>query len=129
MADVYGLDLDCIDDLQQTLATTSGRTVLGQRLARMTITPKGRLINNPHWGFGVQLYLNKGVSLDGSILTFIARGLEEAYRQDEAVLGAVVAVSFALGVLTTVATIQDAAGPFTLTLAVSAVTIQILGLA
>lgn len=126
MTTPVAVDLDCVSDLGAAMSTVSGRTCLAQCLARMTITPKGRLIDDPLWGFGVQQYLNDGAT--AADLAFIQRGLASAYLRDERVKTATVAVSFAANKLTIVALVSDAAGPFRLTIAVENATAAILAI-
>ena len=58
----YGTDFSCTDDLETTLVTVSDTDVVIQALYRRYITPRGRLIGDPDYGFEIASYLNSDVS-------------------------------------------------------------------
>lgn len=119
-----GTSISCITDLDQNFALVSGRTALGQAVARRLITPRGRLLNDPDYGFDLRQYLND--DLGPGDPARIASGIEQEALKDERVLTASAQVTLMAGVMTVAIALQDAAGPFTLVLAVSAVTVSIL---
>jgi len=124
MATDYGTDLSLLTDLSPTMSTVSGRTALGQALARRLQTPRGRLLKHPNYGMDLAGRINDDLSQ--ADIAAIASDVEAECSKDERVLACTAACVFAVGVLTVVITITDAAGPFPLVLAVSAVSVTLV---
>lgn len=120
----YGTDLSCVSDLDMTGAEVSGRLLLGQALARRLQTPRGRLLEDANYGFDLRQYINADLSpVD---IAKIRAGVESECLKDERVLGATATVTLTNNVLIVTILVQDAAGPFSLVLSVTAVTTTIL---
>lgn len=122
-----GRDLSCVDDLLADFREVIGRRCLAEAIARRYITDRGTLIGDPNYGFNLTNFLN--ADLGTGDVALLQSGAEAEALKDERVLSAVVVATLAAdGLLTVVCTLTDADGPFTLTLAVSAVTVEILEL-
>lgn len=124
MATDYGTDLDLLTDLTINMRTISGRPALGQALARRLQTPRGRLLKHPNYGFDLAGRIND--DLTQAEIAAIASDVEAECLKDERVLACSVSSVFAASTLTVVVTVTDAAGPFALVLAVSAVNVTLV---
>jgi hypothetical protein len=120
----FGTDLSCVSDLTPNMAEVSGNTVLAQAIARRLITPRGRLIDDPNYGYDLSAFLNADLG-PGDVGKITANVYAECLK-DERVLDAQVSVSLALNVLTVTVTLSTANGPFTLVLSISSVTTSLL---
>lgn len=123
MADL-GTDVSCVFDATPNMAMVSGRRCLAEAVARRLITPRGRLIGSPNYGFDLTQYLND--DLTAGDLIRIAAGATSEVKNDERVLAATVSIALAFGVMTVKVLLEDASGPFTLVLSISDVTVEIL---
>ncbi len=122
-----GTDVSCVYDATPDMAMVTGRRCLAEAVARRLITPRGRLIGSPNYGFDLTQYLNDDLSA-GDLIR-IASGATAEVKQDERVLAATVTISLTLGVMLVKIAIEDADGPFTLTLSITDVTVEILKIA
>lgn len=120
----FGTDLDLLTDLSSTMATVSGRKALGQALARRLQTPRGRLLKHPNYGFDLAGRIND--DLTQAEIAAIGSDVEAECLKDERVLACSVSSVFAASTLTVVITVTDAAGPFALVLAASAVNVTLV---
>ena len=120
----FGTDLDLLTDLTINMRTISGRPALGQALARRLQTPRGRLLKHPNYGFDLAGRIND--DLTQAEIAAIASDVEAECLKDERVLACSVSSVFAASTLTVVITVTDAAGPFALVLAVSAVNVTLV---
>ena len=111
-------------DLDPSLGLVSGLRGLGEALARRLCTPRGGLLDDPGYGTDVRSWLNS--SLDTRALQTIAVLVREELLQDERVEDASVTVAYTAPRLTITAQVRSSAGPLTLVLAVSAVTVDLL---
>lgn len=120
----FGTCMACTTDLLGG-AMVSGRTAIAQAIVRRLITPRGRLIGYPNYGFDLVRFLNDDIDAAG--LARIRAGVEAECKKDERVLdcSAIVTLSV-VGVMLVDITLTDAEGPFQLVLAVSEVTVSIL---
>ena len=126
MADL-GRDLSCLDDLTADFREVTGRRRLAEAVARRYQTDRGTLIGDPNYGFNLTNLVNADVS--PADLIAAQSGAEAEALKEEQVRSAVVTMTLAAdGLLTVTCKLVDADGPFTLTLAVSDVTVQILEL-
>lgn len=123
MADL-GTDVSCVFDATPNMAMVSGRRCLAEAVARRLITPRGRLIGSPNYGFDLTQYLNDDLT-PGDLIR-IAAGATSEVKNDERVLAATVSIALAFGVMTVKVLLEDASGPFTLVLSISDVTVEIL---
>jgi phage baseplate assembly protein W len=124
MATDYGTDLSCGADLDPNMRTISGRPRLGQAIERYFRTPRGRLLKHPNYGNDLAGRINDDLSQ--ADIASIASDVEAGCLTFEQVLKADVSCVFAASTLTVVITITDAAGPFALVLAVSAVSVTLV---
>lgn len=140
-----GTDLSGVADLTPHMGESSGRQCLAESLARRLITPRGSLFYDLLYGYDVTGQINADIL--ASDIPRIAASIEEEFRKDERVIDATVTAQFVgrdqvdaaragivanpnpgtQGVLVITSVVKDGQGPFTLTLAATAVTIQILG--
>ncbi len=118
----YGHDLSCITDLDPAMLEIDGRLVLAQALARRLITPRGGLIDDPNYGYDLRLFLNDDQT--AAAVAMIGSGIDAEFLKDERVLASTTTVTFTTrGVLTTVSSITDNIGPFSLVLGVGGLTV------
>jgi hypothetical protein len=120
----YGTDLSCVFDLDPMGAMVTGRTLLSQALIRRISTPRGRLLDDPNYGFDVTDALGDDVT--AADVAQIGSGMDSEFLKDERVVSSVTVVTFARGILNTTSTITDGTGPFSLVLSIDKVTGQIL---
>jgi phage baseplate assembly protein W len=139
-----GSDLSGITDLTPTMAQVSGRTCLAQSLCRRLITPRGRLIYDPNYGYDLTGFIND--DLLTSDISTIQNNIVAECKKDPRVSAAKSVVQFVgpsqvaaaqagvvanpspipTGVLVVQLTITDSIGPFALVLAASDVTVSLL---
>lgn len=127
MAADLGRDLACVDDLSPDMREVTGRRCLAEAIARRYISDRGTLLGDPNYGFNLLDYMNADVG--PTDIASLQSGAETEALKDERVVRAnVVATLQSDGDLLVAVTLTDADGPFTLTLAVSSVTVTILDL-
>ena len=125
----YGFDLSAVSDIDPGFRTVSGRRLLAEAIARRLQTPRGRLADDPNYGYDLTGLLKADFAPQD--LARIASLVEAECTKDERVVGASATVTLQVpsspstGLLVSVL-IQDGSGPFPLVLAVSGVTVQIL---
>jgi hypothetical protein len=120
----FGRDLSCVTDLTPDCREVTGFRVLGEAIARRLLTPRGRLIYDPNYGYDLSQFLN--ADLGPGDTAKITANIQAECLKDERVLQAQASVVLQGSVLSVTATIATAAGPFTLVLSVSAVDVQLL---
>lgn len=127
---IYGRDLWCamnangVLDLTDTMQEVTGIDVLVQSILRRHMTTKGSDISSPNDGIDVRSYIKNGLTQQQ--LSLIAVTVQQELIRDQRVLPNTTVEAKFNTVLTLNETIQMAAGPFNLTLAVSDVSISIL---
>lgn len=125
MADLGVNDLWCQDDVLGDFQPVAGSLGLAQALYRRWTSDRGSLIDDPMYGTNLTDYINADVT-DGDIANLLAAAYAEALK-DERVIE--ITGTHELdddGVLRIEFTVTWGEGPFTLTLAVSAVTVELL---
>ena len=123
----YGTALSCVDDIDPESRTVSGNRVVAEALARRLMTPRGRLIGYPDYGFDLTQFAN--ADLSPRELAGVRAGIVAECLKDQRVVG--VTVDLVLdneGLLTVTIVVEGSQGPFTLVLAVSSVTVELLSL-
>lgn len=125
----FGTDISCdATDLTGTDAMVSGNLIVAQSLVRRIISPRGSVIDDPDYGYDITAQLDS-IGDQRSLARTLAM-MDAEFRKDERV-----AYSQTVGkltgplagqTLTTTTTIQTADGPFTMTLAISGVTADLL---
>jgi hypothetical protein len=122
---VYGRDLSCVDDLEDSMLEVDGWRALGEALARRLITPRGGLLDDENYGFDVTDYLNDDLIGAGDIAK-IAAGIDAEFAKDERILRSKTTITYLAGVITAASSITTLEGPFALVLGISDVTVSIL---
>lgn len=122
-----GIDVACILDADSTWSLVSGKANLARALARRLSTPRGGLFYAPDYGLDVRLYLH--ADLGAAELANLGPAIEDECEKDERVesCSADVSYSFETRVLTIKLAVTTAEGPFELILAVSQLTVEVLG--
>lgn len=102
--------------------------VIGQRVARRLLTPRGGLAaigDDPNFGWDVRQYLNGRMS--PVRLAAAQQQIKDECEKDEAVLSADVQISFVSGGAMKISIeLTGASGPFTLVLDVSQLTVTVV---
>jgi hypothetical protein len=120
----FGSDLSCISDLDSAGAEVMGRIGLAQALVRRLTTPRGRLLSDANYGYDLTGYMNDDLGVGD--LARIRSGTEAECQKDERVISANANVQLLANALLVAITIQEGAGPFSLVLSVSSVTVTLL---
>ena len=122
----FGTDINTpgVMDLDPFFREISGVEVLGQACARRLVTPRGSLVGDPAYGYDVRVHLNDDDPSPSAIGLEVAAELAKDERVESA--SAVVTFDQLAGTLRIVADVLTAAGPFRLTLDVSAVSVAVL---
>lgn len=125
----YGSDFSGIEDIDAFWSfETNELKAFQQAIARRLICPPGALFYAPTYGFDVRSLIADTVDTDAA-----ARSIDAEVRKDERVASSLTTVTFVSnGVLTisiTVTPANPALSPFSLTLSVTSVTVQLLGVA
>lgn len=129
MATDFGTDIAGDTDLTPTLLNASGVDLLKQVCVRRLITPTGSLLSSPSAKtIDLRDYLSAEINRDGSGTGFIRTAIVQALVDDERISSVSVTLSFDPNsqVMTVGLAVVSGAGPFQLTLAVSAVTVEVL---
>ena len=120
----YGLDLNCLFDIDDNFATVSGRNNLIAALIRRLLTPKGRLLDDPNYGFSIQDYINDDI--DSRKISLISSFVDAELKQDERVLISKTTATYNNRVLTLDIQVTDGEGPFRLVLSVDSLNVSLL---
>lgn len=127
MADLFGSDLSCVTDLTSDCAEVSGITGWLQSLARRL---QGQLFYDPNYGYDLVDLLDDEVNVQD--LSAVGADIDSEFLKDERTLSSsttvIKTVSNGAVSLKTTSRVFSAAGPFTLTLSVDNVTVQILSI-
>jgi hypothetical protein len=121
----YGSDTTCITDTPLIdLQISDPQQVIGQRVARRLQTPRGGLAaigDDPNFGLDIRQYTL--ARMNPAQLSQASSQISAECTKDEEVSAADVTLTFVNGgpMIVTIQ-LQSAAGPFTLTLSVSALT-------
>lgn len=123
----FGSDLDFVDDIPLNDAMASGLKNLGNAMARRLITPRGSLTYDLGYGTDVRQYLNEGVTR--ADVSAIVAAIQQELESDERVQRANVTnldLNEAASSITVEIKMDTEAGPFTLVLAIGAVSAEVL---
>ena len=121
MADL-GTDIGGVMDLGPSLAPVSGRRALIEAVARRLVTPRGALWYDPAYGYDLRQFLNGIASSPSQIVA----GVTEQAEADERVVGAQASATFIGNTLVVKVALLDSSGPFTFTINVGQVTVELL---
>jgi len=126
MAIDLGTDISCFPDLSPLGTLVTGNTGVAQALARRLTTPRGGLFYDTNYGTDLRLYLNEGMTQEAQ--SRIKAAVESECRKDERVSSCTADVTFNLAAQTLAVSIafSTGAGPFSLTLSVTALTVSLL---
>jgi len=126
-ADPLGVDISCYPDLDAGFSLVSGYTALGQSLARRLETPRGGLFYDPDYGTDMREMVNDAAT--SAFAQQRQQQIEAEALKDERVGTATATVTYspATSTATVKLTVDTAAGPYTFVMAVTAVTIALLG--
>ncbi len=122
----FGTDINTpgLMDLDPHFNVVSGTEAFGQALGRRLVTASGSLDDDPAYGYDVRAHLNEHSPNTTAIEAAVKAQLELDERVERA--RCVVTFSPDSSSLLIVADVDTAAGPFRLTLDVSAVTVAVL---
>ena len=122
----FGQDIDVRSGLDPLLGLVSGTQNLGQALVGRLSTPRGGLFYDPNYGTDLRSYLNDSVS--AATLARVRADVQAECAKDERVLSCTAATQFDAASLTLLVqiSVQTAEGPFTMVLAVTSVTVELL---
>ncbi len=126
----FGSDLSCTLDLDPRCSVVTGRRLLAEAIFRRITTRRGSLIKSPNYGIDVSDYMNSDMSPRdvAAMRAAIKSECEKDERVDSVEVG--VQIPFrGIGVYTVSIAIDDGDGPFSLTIAVSEVTVELLSIA
>ncbi len=121
----FGSAVSWVADMTPEGGVVTGNLVVAQAIARRLMTPRGRLIGYPNYGYDLTQFCNGDIG--DSDVPSIQSGIEAECLKDPRVASAVSSVSLdPSGLMTVKVTATSANGPFTLVLSVSQVTVQLL---
>jgi len=129
MAISLGSDLSCVGDLDLTGREVSEKLCLVQALARRLITPRGRLIDDPNYGYDLSQWLGSDIGpVDIAQIQHLTRA---EVMKDERLQSATVTAQFLAASNTMIVTISVSTvlGNLQLVLGVNAVTTTIITVA
>jgi len=129
MAISLGNDLSCIGDIDPTGRETSEKMCLVQALARRLITPRGRLIDDPNYGYDLNQWL--GSDIGQAEIAQIQHISRAEVMKDERLQSATVTAQFLQASNTLIVTISVSTvlGTLQLVLGVSALTTTLITVA
>jgi phage baseplate assembly protein W len=112
-------------DLSMPSYMASGITVVAEAILRRWQTDRGGLIDDPNYGYNVFDLVN--ADLSPTAIDYAQQQMAAEAEKDERVQNATVSITLTVaGLLTIVATILTALGPFKLVCAVSATSVSLL---
>ncbi len=130
---IYGNDLWCGPtstdtlDLSPMMIEVSGLDLLKQAIIRRQVTAKPTDISSPNDGIDLRTFVKQGMTQQQ--ISVVAQTVQQELVKDQRILPSTTVVGSydqIKNVLTLQETIVTAQGPFSLTLAISAVTISVL---
>lgn len=127
MATDFGTDIDCAPaGLDPLFGLVDGTTALAQAIFRRYETERGTLVDDPDYGLDVQSWIGTRVTTP-QIFAW-QQALANEARKDERVLRASARIAFdaATKTLRFSVACESAEGPFTLTVAVSDLSVELL---
>lgn len=126
-SDPLGVDISCYPDLDAGFSLVSGRTALGQALARRLETPRGGLFYDRDYGTDVREMVNDAAT--SAFAQQRQQQIEAEALKEERVGTATATVTYSPATSTAAIklAVDTAAGPFTFVLAVTSVSIAVLG--
>lgn len=124
----YGSAVSWVSDMAPEGLVVTGHRVVAEALARRLMTPRGRLIGYPNYGHDLTQFVNADMS-ERDLIAMQA-GIKAECEKDERVESvSVTSVLRSDGLMTIAIDVIGTKGPFSLVLAVSSVTVQLLEVA
>lgn len=123
----FGTDIDCgPDGLSPTFDLVSGRDALVQAILHRFQTQRGSLVDDANYGLDVTAWVGKKAGTTQRLAW--EQALESEARKDERVLSARARLTFdtQTGFFRFILAVTTADGPFSLTLAVTDVSVELL---
>lgn len=124
----FGVDLDCVSDLTPEMREVSGIVLFQQAVARRLDCPRGWLIDDPDYGFDLAGRASEAVTTAAKFRLGV--DVSSEVGKDARTLTCDVRARFTGPAPRTKATItvdgETTAGPFSMTLAVGDVTVELL---
>jgi phage baseplate assembly protein W len=115
----------CISDLSMPSYMASGNQCVAEAVIRRWSTSQGQLIDDPNYGYNLSDLI--GDDLSPADIAYAQQQAAAEAQKDERVLACAVTITITVaGLLTVVALVTTAAGPFQLVCSVNAVTTQLL---
>jgi phage baseplate assembly protein W len=115
----FGTTLSCQFDIDPMGQTVSGLTALAQALIRRITTPRGRLLNDPNYGYDIAGELEDDVTTQQ--VAAIGANVDQEFLKDQRVFSSVTTVTLETdGQLDVSTQVQSALGPFSLVFTLSA---------
>lgn len=121
----FGRDLSCTTDIASDGRTVTGFRLVGEAIYRRWTTPRGRLIGFPNYGFDITQYANADMSPRD--IAALCAGMQNEAMKDERVESCSVSATLdSVGVLTITSVLTTGAGPFTLVVSATSVSVTLL---
>lgn len=115
----------CTTDLTMPSIMASGNQCVAEAIVRRWSTSQGQLQDDPNYGYNVSDLI--GADLSQNDLAYAQQQMAAEAQKDERVLSCAVTLQLTVaGLLTIIALVTTAAGPFQLVVSVSAVTTSLL---
>jgi hypothetical protein len=123
----FGTDLDCgVEGLSAQFELVSGRTALVQALLHRFQTERGTLVDDRDYGLDTTAWV--GMRVTTPLLISWQQALANEAKKDERVLSAKASITFdaQASTLTFALAVTTAEGPFVMTVAVTALSVDLL---
>lgn len=120
----FGQSFACVTDLRPNFGVVTGRRLLAEAVARRITTPRGQLIDDPDYGLDVREWLNDAMT--PAQIQRLPALVDAELQKDERIVASTTEATFVNSTLHLTVTIDDGDGPFPLTIAVSALTVELL---
>ena len=126
MTTIFGDDITCDpeDGIPATFELVSGRAALVQAILRRFQTRRGTLVDDPDYGLDLTDWVGKRT--DTAQLLAWQQALQAEARKDQRVRSARARLTTPSGVLRFTLALETAEGPFSLTVQVSEVSVDLL---
>ncbi len=124
----YGQDLSCTVDLSPTLNVVSGSELMGQVCLRRLYCRQGDLLSDPNaLTLDARDFISQGISGENDLAVIRAK-CTAALLDDERIFSATVGATYSYSTRTLELSVEGtgASGPFSLVLAVSSLTVELL---
>jgi phage baseplate assembly protein W len=122
----YGWDILTFPDLDVSFTPVNSARILSEALAKRFSTPTGKLFFHPDYGLDLREYLNSPMT--DTLLIRIKSAVEIQAIQDERIFEALSTVSYDAASSTLLVQVDatSAFGPFSMVLAVTSVTVELI---